>query len=198
MRAVAADARLARGARSRDDGGPPRDRELRGESTGDAAGAVHEDPLADRGACGLAERLVGGERGHREGGGYLPRNGGRFPGDECGRSNKPLRPRALVSQRQWVSEHLVARCEACHVLANRVDNARRLDAQRQRWSAADVPVAHPDDLVPVADPCRPHREHDLIRGGRRRRGELEHAHLGAECLDAGGLHPLHSHHLRGS
>ena len=195
---VAANARRARGARRRDDSRAPRDRELDGELSGDAAGAVDEKPFPwpDRG--GLGKRLVGGECRHREGGRRRPRDGGRLPRDERGRSDEPLRPRALVSQRQWVSEHLVARCEACHVLADRVDNAGRLDTQRQRWSAADVPVARPDDLVPVADPCRPHREHDLIRGGRRRRGELEHPHLGAECLDAGGLHPLHSDHLRGS
>jgi hypothetical protein len=29
-----------------------------------------------------------------------------------------------------------------------------LDAERERWSPADLPVADPDDLVPVADRCR--------------------------------------------
>jgi hypothetical protein len=104
----------------------------------------------------------------------------------------------MVSQRHWVGEHLVARGQARHVLADRGDDSRSLDAERQRWSAADVPIANPNDLVPVADPCRPHREHDLICRGRHWLRELEQAHLVAECLDSRGLHPLHSQHPRRS
>jgi hypothetical protein len=103
-----------------------------------------------------------------------------------------------VSQRQWVGEHLVARCEARHLLADSSDDAGHLDAERQRWSAADVPVADPDDLVPVPDPCRLHRDHDLVQRRRRWRRELEHAHFAAECVNAGDLHPSHSDHLPGS
>jgi hypothetical protein len=97
-----------------------------------------------------------------------------------------------------VGEHLVARCQARHVLADRGDDTRRLDAERQRRPAAHVPVADPDELVPVADTCRVHRDHDLVRRRRPGRRDLEHAHLAAECVDAGGLHPSHRHHLRGS
>jgi hypothetical protein len=93
-----------------------------------------------------------------------------------------------------VGEHLVARGEGRHVLAERCDDAGRLDAERQRRSAAHVPAADPDDLIPVANPGCMHRDHDFIRCRRRRRRELEHAHIAAERLDAGRPHPLHSHH----
>ena len=164
-RAVAADARRTRGACGRDDCRSSRGRELNDKSAGHSAGAVHEDPLACRDRCGLLERLVGGERGHREGGGRLPRDDRRLARNKYGRSDEPLRPRALVSQRQWVGEHLVARCEPCHVFADRVDDSRRFDAERQRWPAPDVPAPDPDDLVPVTNTSRSHRDHDLVRRG---------------------------------
>src|SRR4029453_19472461 len=54
------------------------------------------------------------------------------------------------------------------------------------------------ELVPVGDSCRLHREHDLVRRRRPGRLQLEQAHLAAERVDAGGLHPSHHHPLRGS
>src|SRR5438105_83039 len=84
-RAVAADARRTRRACGRDDCCASRGRELHGESAGHSAGAVHEDPLACRDRCGLLERLVGGERGHREGRGRLPRDDRRLARNKCGR-----------------------------------------------------------------------------------------------------------------
>ncbi len=71
-RAVPADPRRAGGACRGDHGRSSRDRQLHGQSAGDAAGAVHQHPLAGRGRCGRCERLVGGERGHRERGRLLP------------------------------------------------------------------------------------------------------------------------------
>src|SRR6266699_2404653 len=139
---------------------------------------------------------IGGERGNREGGGRLPRDDRRLARNERDRSDEPFRPRALVSQRQWVGEHLIASCKACHVFADSVDDSRRLDAERQRWPVTDVPVTDPDDLVPVADTCRSHRDHDLVRRRRRWRWEVEHAHGVAERVDAGGSHLSHVHHLR--
>jgi hypothetical protein len=59
--------------------------------------------------------------------------------------------------------------------------------------AADVPAADSDDLVPIADPRRAYRDHNLVRRRARRRSEVEHAHVAAEYFDAGGLHPAHSH-----
>ena len=58
-----------------------------------------------------------------------------------------------MAQRHGVGEHLVARCQARYVLADRGDHTRRLDAERQRRLAADVPVACPDELVPAGDPA---------------------------------------------
>jgi hypothetical protein len=197
-RAPAANPRRAGGAGGRDDGRPASDRQLHGQPAGDAAGAMHQHPLAVRRGCGRCERLVRGERGHRERGRLLPPDDGRLPRDQRGRSQQPLRPRALVPKRHGVSEHLVARCQARHVLADRGDHTRRLDAQRQRRPAAHVPVADADELVPVGDPCRVHRDHDLVRRRRRRRCEFEHAQLAAERVDACGLHPSHRHHLRAS
>jgi hypothetical protein len=197
-RAVAANPRRAGGARRRDDSGSASDRQLHGQSAGDAAGAVHQHPLAVWGGCGRLQRLVGGERGHRERGRLLPWDGGRLARHQRGRREQPLCPRALVAQRHGVGEHLVARYQAGHVLADHGDHTRRLDAQRQRRSAAHVPVACPDELVPVGDPCRMHRDHDLVRRRRRRRCELERAQLAAERVDACGLHPSHRHHLRAS
>jgi hypothetical protein len=193
LRAVAADARLARGARRRDDGRPSRGRELHDDSAGHAAGAVDENPLAGRGRRRLAERLIRGQRGYRQRGRRFPRNGGRLPRDQCGRSDEQLRPGALLAQRHRMSEDLVTRCEARHVVARCDDDPCRLDAKRQRWSPADLPVADADDLVPVANPCRVHRDHDLVRRGSSRRRQLEHVHVAAERVDAGGLHPTHNH-----
>src|SRR4029453_3736809 len=95
-----------------------RARELHGESAGHAAGAVHKDPLPGGGWCDLGERLVRGECRHRARGGGVPGGGGRLRRDKRSRSDKRLRPRPLVSQRQRVSEHLVTRDEARHVLAD--------------------------------------------------------------------------------
>src|ERR671934_222093 len=83
-RGVAADARSTRRARGRDDGGSSRDRELHDEAAGDAAGAVNENPLAGRARCGFCEHLVGGERGHWEGGRDFPGNAGRLSCNDCG------------------------------------------------------------------------------------------------------------------
>src|SRR3954447_20566580 len=88
-------------------------------------------------------------------------------------------------------EHLVAECETRHLLADRGDDTCRFDAKCQRWLSADVPIAHADDLVPVADPCGAYRDHQLVRRGRSRRRELEHAHVAAERIDPGGSHPTH-------
>src|ERR671936_1726736 len=96
-----------------------------------------------------------------------------------------------------MGEHLVAGCETRYVLAKSGDDTSRFDAECQRWLSAHVPVAHADDLVPVADPCGAHRDHELVRRGRSRRRELEHVNLAAERVDAGGLHPSHRH-LQGS
>src|ERR671936_2031410 len=94
-------------------------------------------------------------------------------------------------------EHLVAECETHYVLADRGDDACRFDAECQRWLSADVPVAYANDLVPVADPCGAYRDHQLVRRGRSRRRELEHADVGAERIDAGGSHPTHNRHVPG-
>src|SRR5919197_5799193 len=94
-------------------------------------------------------------------------------------------------------EHLVAECETRYLLADRGDDTCRFDAEHQRWLSADVPAADADDLVPVADPRRTHRDHDLVRRGRSRRRELEHAHVAPERIDAGGSHPTHNRLLPG-
>jgi hypothetical protein len=92
-------------------------------------------------------------------------------------------------------EHLVSWCEPRHVLADRGDDTRRFDAECQRWLPADVPFSDADELVPVADPGRPHRDPDLVRRRRRRRRELQHSYVSAEGVNPGRLHPSHSHHL---
>jgi hypothetical protein len=118
---------------------------------------------AGRHRCDLGERLIGGERGHVKRGCHLPGNGGRLSRDECGWSDERFRPGALVSQRQWLGAHLVARCEGRHLQADRDHDAGRLDPEGQRRLAADVPAANADDLIPVANPGRVHRDHDLER-----------------------------------
>jgi hypothetical protein len=55
--------------------------------------------FAARGRHDLAERLVGGERGHRERGRSLPRNRIRLARDECGGGDQPpLRPGSVLVQ----------------------------------------------------------------------------------------------------
>src|ERR671934_2619995 len=94
-------------------------------------------------------------------------------------------------------EHLVAECETRYLLADRGDDTCRFDAECQGWLSADVPVADADDLVPVTDPGGAHRDHQLVRRGRSRRRELEHAHVAAERIDTDGSHPTHNRHLPG-
>jgi hypothetical protein len=118
----------------------------------------------------------------------LPRNRIRLAHDECGGSDQPLRPGALLTQGQRMGEHFVAWREARHLFANGDDDACRLDPENERRLAADIPGTYSDDLVPVADSGRPHRDHDLVRSERLRRRQLEHLHLAPERLDAGGAH----------
>jgi hypothetical protein len=87
-----------------------------------------------------------------------------------------------------MGEHLVAGREVRHLFANGDDDASRLDPERQRGSAADIPATRSDYLVPVANSGRPHRDHDLVRSERLRRRQLKHLHLAPERLDAGGAH----------
>ena len=94
-------------------------------------------------------------------------------------------------------EHLVTECETRYVLADRGDDTCRFDAECQRWLSADVPFAHPDDLVPVANACGAHGDEELVRRRRSRRRELEQMNLAPECVDARGLHLSHRH-VRGS
>src|SRR3954451_11226891 len=94
-------------------------------------------------------------------------------------------------------EHRVAECETRYPVADRGDDTCRFDAECQRWLSADIPVAYAADLVPVADPCGAHRDHQLVRRGRSRCREFEHAHVAAERIDTGGSHPTHDRHVPG-
>src|SRR3954469_12207892 len=94
-------------------------------------------------------------------------------------------------------EHLVAERETCDVLADRGDDTCRFDTECQRWLSADVPLAHADELVPVADACGAHRDHELVRRGRSGRRELERVNLAAERVDAGGSYPTPDPHPPG-
>jgi hypothetical protein len=87
-----------------------------------------------------------------------------------------------------VSEHVVTRRNVHDLVADRFDDACRLDTERQRRLPADVPVADADDVVPVANARRANRDDDLVRLRCSRRWELEGANLAAECVDAGSLH----------
>src|SRR6185437_3311951 len=52
------------------------------QAAGDPAGPVDQDLLAGPDAERVAENLLGGERGHREGGGGLPAGARRLRGEE--------------------------------------------------------------------------------------------------------------------
>ena len=87
-----------------------------------------------------------------------------------------------------MGEHLVGGPEARHLFANGDYDAGRLDPEHQRGMAADIPATYADDLVPVANSGRPHRDQQLVRSERLRRRQLEHLHLAPERLDARGAH----------
>ena len=109
--------------------------------------------------------------------------------------DQPLRPGAVVTQRQGMREYRVAGREARHLFANGDNDAGRLDPEHQRGLTPNIPATYSDDLVPVANSGRPHRDHDLVRSERLRRRQLEHLHLAPEGLDAGGAHqsPVSGH-----
>jgi hypothetical protein len=94
-----------------------------------------------------------------------------------------------------MGEHLVAARKARHLFAGGDDDACRLNPERKRGLAADIPTTYSDDLVPVPDSGRPHRDYDLVRSESLRRSQLEHLHLAPKDLDAGCAHqsPISGH-----
>ena len=94
-----------------------------------------------------------------------------------------------------MGEHLVAGREARHPFANGDDDTRRLDPEHQLGLTADIPATYSDDLDPVANSGRPHRDQQLVRSERLRRRQLEHLHLAPERLYAGSAHqsPVSGH-----
>ena len=95
-------------ARRRDDPGAAQRGQGDEQPAGDPAGPVDEELLAGADVERIAEDLLGGERGHREGGRGLPAGTPRFPGEQPGRGDQPGRPRPLVPQWHRIGDDRIA------------------------------------------------------------------------------------------
>jgi hypothetical protein len=84
--------------------------------------------------------------------------------------------------------HLVADSEPAYLAADCLADSGGFDAERHWRPAADIPVADPDALLPVANACRFHRDQHLVARDRTRHIELEHLYPAADCVDSGSTH----------
>src|SRR5262249_39082670 len=85
-------------------------------------------------------------------------------------------------------EHLIARLPVLDGISDRRDDPGGLDAQGHRRGAADVPVACPDELLPVADARGPDFDQDLVVREGARIWEIDPPDSTAELADTGGPH----------
>jgi hypothetical protein len=69
---------------------------------------------------------------------------------------------------------LARRVGPCCLCRHGDDDIGRLDPEHQQGLAADISATYSDDLVPVANSGRPHRDHELVRSERLRHRQLEH------------------------
>ena len=86
--------------------------------------------------------------------------------------------------------HLVALAQLGHAGAGRCDRPGRLRPERHRSRAANLPAAHPDELVPVADAGGDDLDQDLSRCRQRRPVHLEDLDGLTERCDSGRSHQV--------
>jgi hypothetical protein len=87
-----------------------------------------------------------------------------------------------------MGHHFVAESEPPDLIANCLDYASGLDAERHWRLAADIPTAGSNDLVPVGNTRCLHRDQDLIAGKLTRRSELERVHAAPDLGDSSSTH----------
>ena len=158
---------------------PERDQETASHATG----TVDEEPIAGIDLQRLVENLRGGERRHRKHGRNLPRDTRGLGGEQRSRSNQRWRPGPLVSQRERMGHDLVARCPVGDGAAHRFDQTGDFNAERHRRTAANIPAAGPDDLIPVAHAGRPNPDQYLVLGERTWASHFVRSNLGAGAAD---------------
>jgi hypothetical protein len=143
------------------------------QSAGDPAGSVDEELLTGADVERVAENLLGGECGHREGGRGLPAGTLRFSGEQPGRGDQPGRPGPLVSQRHRMGHDRIAGRPVTDRPASRHHPAGCLHAQRHRRPGTHVPAAGADELIPVAHAGHHHLEQHLVVRQRPRLTHLD-------------------------
>jgi hypothetical protein len=87
-----------------------------------------------------------------------------------------------------VAEYLIARLPVLDGISNRRDDPGGLHAERHWRGAADLPLARPDELLPVADARGPDFDQDLVVREGARIWEVDPPDSTAELADTGGPH----------
>jgi hypothetical protein len=94
----------------------------------------------------------------------------------------------LFGEREWMGEDLVPDRPVLHTGTDRGDDSRRLDAERHRRCPSHIPIAHADEVVPVADTGALDLDQHLAVTERSRFRNLEQLKIAAELLDSGYTH----------
>ena len=153
--------------------------DLHGERADASSRADDQDLLPRLDAARVAQRLEGGETGHRNGGRLLERDVGRLGDEVLLRSNRVLGERADAT-----AEDLIPDPKTRHVLADRFDDARQIGAANTELRSAQ-PEGQPNDVRHAmnAGPVR------RVHGGRVN----THEHLvvlGDRLVDVLELHDI--------
>jgi hypothetical protein len=112
----------------------------------------------------IGDSVIRREGGYRQGAGRCPVERRWHVGEQCGWGEKELGPGSLPTKGQGVGKDVVAGLEANDRAAYAVDDACRLDAERERWLCAYIPATLTDDFVPIADTRGHDPDEDLVRG----------------------------------
>jgi hypothetical protein len=121
------------------------------QRAGHPAPTIDEDQVVRAHRQGCVDDLRGGQGRNGERCSGLPREGGRLSREHSSRGNQQGRPGSLIPQREGVAEHLIPRLPVLDGNSDRLYGPGSFDAERHWRGAADVPLARPDELLPVAD-----------------------------------------------
>ena len=182
-RSQPAQALMAGRSSGRDHLGAARRGQSNEQRAGHPAPTVDEDQVVRAHRQGSVDHLRGGQGRNGERCSGLPREGGRLSREHRRRGDQQGRPGSLIPQREGMAKHLIARLPVLDGISDRRDGPGGLDAERHRRGAADVPLARPDELLPVADARGPDFDQDLVVREGARIWEVDPPDSTAELAD---------------
>ena len=172
----------------RDHLGAARRRQSNEQRAGHPARTVDEDQVVRAHRQGSVDHLRGGQGRNGERCSGLPREGARLSREQRRRCDQQGRPSSLIPQREGMAEHLIARLPVLDGISDRRNGPGGLNAERHRRASTDVPLARPDELLPVADARGPDFDQDLVVREGARIWEVDPPDSAAELADTGGPH----------